>query len=83
MVRAMDSEHPPRPPAGASLTRLVDIMARLLGPGGCPWDREQTLDTLRIETPAAPGLPPASPCSSLTARTTSSDDSALPASARS
>lgn len=47
MVRAMDSEHPPRAPAGASLTRLVDIMDRLLGPGGCPWDREQTLDTLR------------------------------------
>ena len=47
MVRAMDSEHPPRPPAGASLTRLVDIMDRLLAPGGCPWDREQTLDTLR------------------------------------
>ena len=34
-------------PAGASLTRLVDIMDRLLGPGGCPWDREQTLDSLR------------------------------------
>ena len=47
MVRAMDSEHPPRPPAGASLTRLVDIMDRLLAPDGCPWDREQTLDTLR------------------------------------
>src|SRR4029079_7715705 len=47
MVRAMDSEHPPRPPAGASLARLVEIMDRLLGPGGCPWDREQTLDTLR------------------------------------
>jgi MazG family protein len=47
MVRAMDSEHPPRPPAGASLTRLVDIMDRLLAPAGCPWDREQTLDTLR------------------------------------
>jgi MazG family protein len=47
MVRAMDPEHPPRAPAGASLTRLVEIMDRLLGPGGCPWDREQTLDTLR------------------------------------
>ena len=46
MVRAMKSEHPPAP-AGASLTRLVDITDRLLGPGGCPWDREQTLDTLR------------------------------------
>jgi MazG family protein len=32
---------------GASLSRLVEIMDRLLGPGGCPWDREQTLETLR------------------------------------
>jgi MazG family protein len=47
MVRGMASLHPPRAPAGASLTRLVDIMDRLLAPGGCPWDREQTLDTLR------------------------------------
>jgi MazG family protein len=51
MVRAMSSE--PRPdvpvpaPAGASLARLVDIMRQLLSPTGCPWDREQTLDTLR------------------------------------
>ena len=41
----MVSEH--SAPAGASLTRLVDIMNRLLAPDGCPWDREQTLDTLR------------------------------------
>jgi nucleoside triphosphate diphosphatase len=34
-------------PPGASLARLVEIMDRLLGPGGCPWDREQTLETLR------------------------------------
>ena len=27
--------------------RLVEIMARLRGPGGCPWDREQTPETLR------------------------------------
>ena len=27
--------------------KLVDIMARLRGPGGCPWDREQTLESLR------------------------------------
>lgn len=32
---------------GASFTRLVDVMAKLLAPDGCPWDREQTLDTLR------------------------------------
>jgi MazG family protein len=42
----MESQHRPAAP-GASLTRLVDIMQRLLGPDGCPWDREQTLDTLR------------------------------------
>jgi MazG family protein len=41
----MVSEH--SAPAGASLTRLVDIMDRLLATDGCPWDREQTLDTLR------------------------------------
>lgn len=32
---------------GQSLPRLVAIMQRLLGPDGCPWDREQTLETLR------------------------------------
>jgi MazG family protein len=32
---------------GASLSRLVDIMDKLLAPDGCPWDREQTLETLR------------------------------------
>jgi len=47
MVRGMASLHPPPASAGASLTRLVEIMDRLLAPGGCPWDREQTFDTLR------------------------------------
>jgi MazG family protein len=32
---------------GGTLPRLVEIMQRLLAPGGCPWDREQTLETLR------------------------------------
>ncbi len=27
--------------------RLLAIVARLRGPGGCPWDREQTLDSLK------------------------------------
>jgi nucleoside triphosphate diphosphatase len=31
----------------ASLSRLVDVMARLRAPGGCPWDREQTFESLR------------------------------------
>jgi MazG family protein len=33
--------------AGAAFLRLVDIMRALRAPGGCPWDREQTLQTLR------------------------------------
>ena len=32
---------------GDKFNRLVEIMARLRAPGGCPWDREQSLDTLR------------------------------------
>lgn len=32
---------------GARLTRLVEVMNRLLGEGGCPWDREQTLHSLK------------------------------------
>ena len=33
--------------AAHAFTRLVDIMATLRGPDGCPWDREQTIDTLK------------------------------------
>ena len=33
--------------AGAEFQALVDIMARLRGPDGCPWDREQTIESLR------------------------------------
>src|SRR5215211_1217003 len=33
--------------AGAKLDRLLDIMRRLRAPDGCPWDREQTLASLR------------------------------------
>jgi len=33
--------------SGVPLDGLATIMRRLLGPGGCPWDREQTHDTLR------------------------------------
>jgi MazG family protein len=33
--------------AGEAFQKLVDIMARLRGPDGCPWDREQTLESLR------------------------------------
>jgi MazG family protein len=33
--------------AAAAFSRLIDIMATLRGPNGCPWDREQTIDTLK------------------------------------
>jgi MazG family protein len=33
--------------AGEAFAKLVETMATLRGPGGCPWDREQTLDTLK------------------------------------
>src|SRR5919206_3087122 len=31
---------------GAEVSKLVGLMQRLLAPEGCPWDREQTLETL-------------------------------------
>ena len=34
----------------AALQRAAAIMARLRGPGGCPWDREQTFDTIKRHT---------------------------------
>lgn len=33
--------------AADALERLVDIMAKLRAPGGCPWDQEQTYDSLK------------------------------------
>src|ERR1043166_2458467 len=35
------------PTPAEAIERLLAIMARLRGPDGCPWDREQTLQTLR------------------------------------
>ncbi|MBI2677443.1 MAG: nucleoside triphosphate pyrophosphohydrolase [Candidatus Koribacter versatilis] len=32
---------------GDRFERAVEIMARLRAPGGCPWDREQTFDTIK------------------------------------
>ena len=36
--------------AGALFQQSVSIMARLRGPGGCPWDREQSFATIRKYT---------------------------------
>lgn len=35
------------PDPSGNFTRLVEIMARLRAPDGCPWDREQTFDTIK------------------------------------
>ena len=37
----------PQSSAGEEFQQLVDVMARLRAAGGCPWDREQTLESLR------------------------------------
>jgi MazG family protein len=37
----------PQSAAGHEFQALVDIMARLRGPDGCAWDREQTIQSLR------------------------------------
>jgi MazG family protein len=39
----MTPDHTP----GEKFQRLVDIMSKLRAPGGCPWDREQTFDTIK------------------------------------
>lgn len=36
----------PRPEAGQALARLMDLVSRLRAPGGCPWDRQQTPQTV-------------------------------------
>src|SRR6266404_2487554 len=35
------------PRAAREFARLIEIMATLRGPDGCPWDREQTIDSLK------------------------------------
>lgn len=36
--------------AGEKFEQLVSLMAGLRGPGGCPWDREQTFESLKPYT---------------------------------
>jgi MazG family protein len=38
------------PTTGERFERAVGIMARLRGEGGCPWDREQTFDSIKPYT---------------------------------
>src|SRR5438067_2153270 len=38
------------PSTGERFERAVSMMAKLRGPGGCPWDREQTFDSIKPYT---------------------------------
>jgi MazG family protein len=44
------TEKPSPENPGAKFQRLVEIMAKLRAPGGCPWDREQTLESIKPYT---------------------------------
>jgi MazG family protein len=43
----MPTDNQEKLPAGPAFARLVEIMAKLRAPGGCPWDREQNFDTIK------------------------------------
>ncbi len=40
----------PKPETDTPIARAIAIMARLRGPDGCPWDREQTFDSIKRHT---------------------------------
>jgi len=42
-----ESESAPHEDAAREVVRLLALMARLRAPGGCPWDRKQTHESLR------------------------------------
>ncbi len=46
MIKLPDLTPLPGKQTGAEVTKLMGLMQRLLAPDGCPWDREQTLETL-------------------------------------
>src|SRR5487761_2509429 len=40
----------PSPASADAIAEAIAIMARLRAPNGCPWDREQTFDTIKRHT---------------------------------
>jgi len=46
----MNSRVEAAPSAADPLAEAIAIMARLRAPGGCPWDREQTFDSIKRHT---------------------------------
>src|SRR4030088_2185982 len=52
-IAPLDSRHLhwlPMSTTGERFERAVGIMERLRAPGGCPWDREQTFDSIKPYT---------------------------------
>src|ERR1700689_2006418 len=49
-IGGMSPERDPAPDSAALFAEAVSIMALLRGPNGCPWDHEQTFDTIRKHT---------------------------------
>ncbi len=47
MALSEDPSKASLPAPGHSFSSLVSVMQKLLDPGGCPWDQEQTLASLR------------------------------------
>ncbi len=45
-----ERQNPQDQRAGEAFAEVVRIMQRLRGPGGCPWDREQTMDSIQPHT---------------------------------
>ena len=41
---------PPGPDLEPALRAVADVVAKLRGPGGCPWDRAQTLSSIKPHT---------------------------------
>ena len=46
----VDAALPGSPQHPSPIAEAIAIMARLRGPGGCPWDREQTFDSIKRHT---------------------------------
>lgn len=49
-INGYPDSFPVNKPVGEKFERLVEIMARLRAPGGCPWDRKQTFDSIKPYT---------------------------------
>src|SRR5690349_22935812 len=47
MTKSESVPEPSEPPFSPGVEAIFEVVARLRAPGGCPWDREQTHESLR------------------------------------